>query len=59
MLDIHGLQILVFTLVASTSIAVLFGDSWWKKLNRGKSFEDMMKQRRILRPNRVRLEQED
>lgn len=30
-----------------------------KKLNRGKSFEDMMKQRRILRPNRVRLEQED
>jgi len=30
MLDIHGLQILVFTLVASTSIAVLFGDSWWK-----------------------------
>ncbi|GJQ10240.1 hypothetical protein GpartN1_g2031.t1 [Galdieria partita] len=58
-LDIPGLRILVFTLVASTSIAVLFGDSWWKKLNQGKSFDDMMRQRHIVQASKVRLQQDE
>ncbi|EME31413.1 Chaperone protein DnaJ [Galdieria sulphuraria] len=59
LLDIPGLQILVFTLVASTSIAIVFGDSWWKKLNQGKSFDDMMRQRHIFQASKVQLRQDE
>lgn len=59
LLDIPGLQILVFTLVASTSIAVLFGDSWWKKLNQGKSFDDMMRQRHIVQASKLRIHSDE
>eukprot|EP00871_Galdieria_phlegrea_P000734 jgi/Galph1/1661/GphlegSOOS_G331.1 len=45
--DTLGFQILGLALLGSVGIAILFGDSWWKTLNRGKSFEDMMKERHL------------